>query len=141
MPQPATLTFTVNNFKSLTAGQGIMLTGAGPGADVNVAVSPTTGTDVSVSANGSVSVSGGQPQVLNLSPTGYNPVGLVFKQTAGSSDPMGQNAFGHYARAANSNTLVVTDTDAGASTYEFYVLVQNQSTGDFGLIDPQITNS
>jgi hypothetical protein len=139
MPQPATLTFTVNNFKSLTLGQGIMTTGAGPGADANVALSPSTGTNVTVASNGAVTVAGRTPQVLNLCATGYNPVGLVFKQSG--SDPTGRNAFGQYARAANSNMLVVTDNDSAPSTYEFYLLVQKQDTGDFGLIDPLITNS
>lgn len=140
MPQPATLTFTVNNFKSLT-DKHIMKTGAGAGADVNVTLSPSTGTNVTVAADGTVTVNGTTPQVLNLCATGYDPVGLVFKQTAGSSDPSGSNAFGNYARSANaSNTLVVTDSDAGPSSYEFYLLVQDQSSGDFGLIDPLITN-
>ena len=140
MPQPATLTFTVNNFKSLASGQGIMITGAGSGADANVVLWPSTGTDVTVAANGAVTVNGTTPQILNLCATGYNPIGLAFKQTAGSTDPSGTNAFGHYSRAANGNALVVTDNDSGPSSYEFYLLVQNPSTGDFGLIDPQITN-
>lgn len=139
MPQPALLTFTVNNFKSLIANQGLMITGAGPAADVNVAVTPITGTNVSVGSNGQVTVSRGQQQ-LNICATGYIPVGLVFKQTAGSTDPNGNNAFGQYTRfGSNSDTLKVTDNDAGSSTYEFYVLIQNPN-GDFGLIDPQITN-
>ena len=141
MPQPATLTFTVNNFKSLASGQGIMITGAGPGADANVALTPNIGTNVAVAADGTVTVSGTTPQVLNLRATGYNPIGLAFKQTAGSGDPNGNNAFGQYARAGNSATLVVTDNDSGPSSYEFYLLVQNPSTGDFGLIDPKIVNS
>ena len=141
MPQPATLTFTVNNFKSLASGQGIMITGAGPGADANVALTPNSGTNVAVAADGTVTVSGTTPQVLNLRATGYNPIGLAFKQTLGSSDPTGNNAFGQYARAANGNTLVVTDNDAYPSSYEFYLLVQNPLTGDFGLIDPKIVNS
>ena len=140
MPQPATLTFTINNFKSLASGQGIMTSGAGSGADANVALSPSSGTNVSVAADGSVTVNGTTPQVLNLCATGYSPIGLAFKQTAGSSDPSGSNAFGQYSRAANGNTLVVTDNDSGPSTYEFYLLVQNPSTGDFGLIDPKIQN-
>lgn len=140
MPQPATLTFTINRFKSLTSGQGIMVTGAGPGADANVALSPATGTDVTVAADGSVTVNGTTPQILNLCATGYSPIGLAFKQTAGSSDPSGTNAFGQYSRAANGNALIVTDNDSGPSSYEFFLLVQNPSTGDFGLIDPRITN-
>ena len=140
MPQPAILTFTVNNFKSLASGQGIMITGAGSGADANVALSPSTGTDVTVAADGSVTVAGRQPQVLNLSATGYTPVGLVFKQTSNSGDPTGRNAFGQYNRVGNGNALVVTDNDSGPSTYEFYLLIQNPSSGDFGLIDPKISN-
>ena len=141
MPQPATLTFSVNNFKSLASGQGIMTTGAGSGADANVTLLPTSGTNVSVAADGTVTVNGTTPQILNLRATGYTPVGLVFKQTQGSSDPNGNSAFGQYARVANSTTLVVTDNDSGPSSYEFYLLVQNPSTGDFGLIDPKIVNS
>lgn len=147
MPGQATLTFTVNNFKNLASGQGIMTSG-GAGADVNVSLSPTSGTDVSVSATGAVTVAGNGAQVINLqavqanTTTPYNPVGLVFKQTAGSSDPSGRNAFGMYSRAggSNSNSLQVTDTPNGSATWEFYFLIQNASTGDFGLIDPKITN-
>ena len=141
MPLPANLTFTVNNFKSLALGQGIMVTGAGAGADANVALTPSTGTDVTVASDGSVTVAGKQAQVLNLSATGYTPVGLVFKQTAGSSDPTGRNAFGQYNRFGNGNTLIVTDNDNTTSTYEFYLLIQNPASGDFGLIDPRIVNS
>jgi hypothetical protein len=148
MPGQATLTFTVNTFKSLASGQGLMTSGAGSSADVNVSLSPSSGTDVSVAADGSVTVSGNGAQVINLQAvqagtrTYYNPVGLVFKQTLGSSDPSGGNAFGSYSRGGgnNANQLQVTDTPGGSATWEFYFLIQNASTGDFGLIDPKITN-
>lgn len=149
MPGPATLTFVVNTFKSLASGQGIMTSG-GTGADVNVSVSPTSGTDVSVNAaTGAVTVSGRGAQVINMqaqqagTATYYSPIGLVFKQTLGSSDPSGRNAFGNYSRGGgnNSNQLQVTDTPNGDASWEFYFLIQNASTGDFGLIDPKITNS
>lgn len=148
MPGQATLTFSVNNFKSLASGQGIMSSGAGSGADVSVSLSPSSGTDVTVSPTGAVTVAGNGAQVINLqavqagTTTYYNPVGLVFKQTLGSSDPSGGNAFGRYSRGGgnNSNQLQVTDTPNGSASWEFYLLIQNASTGDFGLIDPKITN-
>lgn len=148
MPQQATLTFSVNRFKSLASNQGVMTSGAGSGADVNVSLSPSTGTDVSVAADGTVTVSGTGAQVINLqavqagTTTSYNPVGLVFKQTLGSGDPSGGNAFGMYSRGGgnNSNQLQVTDTPNGTASWEFYFLIQNASTGDFGLIDPMIKN-
>jgi hypothetical protein len=142
MPQPATLTFTVNTFRSLATGGGIMTTGAGPSADVNVSLSPTSGTNVTVASDGSITVTGRGAQIIALQATGYQPVGLVFKQTLGSSDPSGGNAFGNYVRSANnSNQLVVTDNDQGDASWEFYLLIQNTSSGDFGLIDPRITNN
>jgi hypothetical protein len=141
MPQQATLTFTINTFRNLASGGGIMTTGAGSSADVNVSLSPTSGTNVTVASDGAVTVSGRGAQIIALQATGYMPVGLVFKQTLGSSDPSGGNAFGNYARAANnSNQLVVTDNDQGDASWEFYLLVQNTSSGDFGLIDPKISN-
>jgi hypothetical protein len=147
MPGPATLTFTVNNFKSLVSGQGIMTSG-GSGADVTVSLSPATGTDVSVASDGSVTVGGSGAQVINLlavqanTSSYYHPVGLVFKELSGSGDPSGVSAFGNYSRGGGNNNyqLTVTDTPNSDASWEFYILIQNVSTGDFGLIDPKITN-
>jgi hypothetical protein len=142
-----TLTFTVNQFRSLaTAPVQLMLTGAGQSADVNVTVSPPS-SYVSVDANGAVTVARngniGLQLPLTLEVTGYAALALVFKQTTGGNDPTGAAAFGTYTRGngnGNNNALMVTDNDFGNATWEFYVLVQNLTTGDFGLIDPKITN-
>ena len=141
MPQPATLILAVNKFKSLNKGEGFMTTGPGYDADVNVAVTPT-GTNVSVGDDGSVSVSHGTGQQINIRATGYIPVGLVFKQKAELKDPAGNDAFGQYERTGvNKDTLKVTDNALKPATYEFFVLIQDPATADFGLIDPQITNN
>ncbi len=140
----ATLTFTINQFRSLaTVPVQLMLTGAGSSADVNVTVSPPS-PNVSVDANGAITVrrngSSRLQQSLTLVVSGYAALALVFKQTTGGNDPTGAAAFGTYTRVNGNTGLMVTDNDSGNATWEFYVLVQSLTTGDFGLIDPKITN-
>lgn len=146
MPTP-TLNFTINRFRSLASGPAqLMHTGAGKSADVNVTLSSPS-ENVSVDANGAVKVSrngnGPLQQPLMMAVPGYAALALIFKQTTGNNDPTGANAFGTYTRGngiGSSNDLMVTDNDTGDATWEFYVLVQDLTTGDFGLIDPKITN-
>jgi hypothetical protein len=147
MPNPITLTFTVNQFQSLTASPTqLMRTGAGPTADVNVALSQEN-PFISVGKDGAVTVSRGSVLPLVMVVTGYAALSLVFKQTTGDKDPTGFGAFGTYSRGINGggsdpNALYFVDNDTPGheGSWEFYVLVQNLKSGDLGLIDPKITN-
>jgi hypothetical protein len=136
-----TLTFTINSgkWKSLTEGK-LMKTPQ----DVSIGTPQLSGgADVTVDAQGNVSVTGGLDALsVQMSDSSYATVALVFKETDGnSSDPSGATAFGPYTRGLTGGkpTLTVRDDGSSGSAYEFYVLIQSAG-GDFGLIDPKITN-
>ena len=138
----ATLQFTIvsGQWKSLTSGQ-IMTTPA----NFTVAVASSNGgANVTVSNNSEITVTGGLNNLSIEIAGSYNPMALIFKQlvSGGNSDPTGSTAFGAYARGLQGNnpTLTVKDDGESGSSYEFYVLVQDPS-GDFGLIDPKISNA
>jgi hypothetical protein len=143
MPGNATLTFTVlgNGWVSLTTG-AFMYTPT----NCTVAVTSSNGgANVVVAADGkTVTITGGLNNLtIDLAGSLY-PAALLFKQTLGSGDPAGRSAFGNtYTRGGGNGsdqTITITDNGAANTSYEFYILVQNTDTGDFGLIDPLISN-
>lgn len=139
MPGNATLIFTLvpGQWKSLTSGQ-IMST---PGSFTVAVSSQSGGASVSVTNQSAVTVTGGLNNLTIDVGGSYNPMALIFKQLVGGGDPTGGSAFGTYARSLNGpdQTLTVRDSGQSGSQYEFYVLVQDPN-GDFGLIDPKISN-
>jgi|APDOM4702015248_1054824.scaffolds.fasta_scaffold93017_2 hypothetical protein len=139
MPGNATLTFTLvpGQWKSLTTGQ-IMTT---PGNFTVAVSSQSGGASVSVANQSAVTVTGGLSNLSIDVGGAYNPMALLFKQLVGGGDPTGGSAFGAYTRGLNGPDHILTVKDSGqsGSQYEFYVLVQDPN-GDFGLIDPRISN-
>ncbi|MCV2370503.1 hypothetical protein [Roseateles oligotrophus] len=156
----AGITLTVNTFISVT--EGAMQTG-GTNPNVGVQVDAGSSSRVTLNNDGSLRVTGGDPtgsKTLTLNVTvlsantdpasAYYPVvGLIVKQTTVGAEV--SNAWGSYTvgTGAAFNTLQVLDKDtvpvgAGSVSYEFFVLIQTPtaagSIGDYGLIDPRITN-
>jgi hypothetical protein len=150
---PATITFTIVNFKPFASGSLTAMVTGTPGSvpppDATVTVSQQGGgpSDPSVTLGSdqkSIVVTrpgaGSNKAVLHITVAGgYTVVGLVFQQVDRASN---SNAFGHFTRsAADPNVLEVIDTDDANSNWEFYVVVQDNSSGNFGVIDPLITNA
>lgn len=156
----ASITLTVNNFISVTKGS--MGTG-GITPDVSVQLLPGGSPRITLNSDASLSVSGGDPNgskglmlTITVLPCPTNPVrsnyvvvGLIVKQTSGG--PEVPNAWDSYSvGSAGPNTLQVNDRvtvpgGTGSVSYEFYVVIQTPTVagaiGDFGLIDPRITNT
>lgn len=148
----ATITLTVNNYKSVT--QGTMLT-TGTSPDVTAELLAGGSSRVTKTSNNSFEVSGGAPAgnhlVLQIEvlPAGtYDAVGLIVR------DPSNVNAGSNYwddCRVGDgSKTHIVTvrdkgKVDAGSPiAYELYMLIKKKlpdgPLSDYGLIDPKITN-
>lgn len=140
-----TLTFTINNWKPLSARAGMMAATT----DYTLAVTPTGGAVV-VDSSDNVTVTSTVATPLTIAvqaPTPGDPVytalAIFFKGT-GLVDPRGALGFGAYSRTAGSSSLQITDNgplgNQASTAYNFYIVVQNVSTGDIGIIDPLITN-
>lgn len=157
----ASITLTVNNFISVTTGS--MCTG-GLTPDVGVKLLPGGSPRITLNSDASLSVSGGDPTgsrglmlTITVLPSMTKPatpnyvvVGLIVKQTSGGAEVV--DAWDSYSvgSGADANTLKVNDRvtvpgGMGSVSYEFYVVIQTPTVagalGDFGLIDPRITNS
>ncbi len=156
----ASITLTVNSFISMTKGS--MGTG-GITPDVSVQLLPGGSPRITLNSDASLSVSGGDPTgsrglmltitvlpgMIKPAPPSYVVVGLIVKQTSGGAEV--PNAWDSYSvGSAGINTLQVNDrvsvpSGSGSVSYEFYVVIQTPTPpgtiGDFGLIDPRITNT
>ncbi|MBT9490907.1 MAG: hypothetical protein IV107_00850 [Paucibacter sp.] len=154
----AGITLTVNSFVSIT--QGWMQTG-GVNPAVTVQLDAGSSPRITLNNDSSLNVTGGDPTgskglalTITVVPAltkpvtpNFSVVGLIVKQTTGGASIA--NAWGSYSVGPGGNVLQVNDNAvvpgaSGSVSYEFYVLIQTPSApgslGDFGLIDPRITN-
>jgi hypothetical protein len=133
-----TLTYTIPTFTG-TVGQ------VNPAVPTALAVVNNGGDTGTVTPTGTaISVSGGSVS-LNISITDgtrtntYYPVGLAIQPASGGTRTS-SNVFPPASVSPTDNTVIVLgDNDNASGIYEFVVLFQ-ATNGNFGWLDPRITN-
>lgn len=145
---PARITLTVTQFRPVTGG-----TGETRWTDANITMLPHRAVRLE-GDGGSAALAkfrvrraaNFQIEVVSANPgERYKALGVMFEQKfvaeGKASDAHGQLNF--EAGAANGSTIsfkVRHDPRCTGNRYEFFVVVQNVTTGEIGIIDPEVEN-
>ena len=127
----ATITIPVTTFNRISSGLKCVIGTLTTTGDTRVQISPAGGVVVKPILNDGTALN----LVFQLSGLGpsYNIAAVVFGVSGNTAVFTGQTG-------NNTGSVTVADALATTGAWEFYVIVQQGSGGNIGLIDPPIEN-